>query len=45
MGTSLWAIHEHASIKKMDPLEHEVLIRRLADGICSDWREEYFFGN
>lgn len=44
-GTILWAIHEHYKDRRSDARKHELLIRRLADGLVSDWRGKYFFSN
>ncbi len=45
MGTSLWAIHHHYQHHPSLASKYEVLIRRLADGICDAWRGKYFFWN
>ena len=45
-GTCLWALYEtHKDKKKscQSVNEHEVLIRRLADGLANDWQGKYFF--
>lgn len=44
-GTVLWAIHYYYKDNLHGALEYETLIRRLADGLCSDWKEKYFFHN
>ncbi len=44
-GSVLWAIHFHYRNNLSDALKYETLIRRLADGLCSDWKETHFFQN
>ncbi|MBU1167812.1 hypothetical protein KKC60_05435 [Patescibacteria group bacterium] len=44
-GTILWAIYEHLKDERDKCREHEVLIRRLADGLVSEWKGKYFFKN
>ena len=45
MGSVLWAIHHHFKNNPSEAYKYETLIRRLADGICNDWKETYFFHN
>lgn len=47
MGSTLWAIHEFLAREQNSnkTYSYEALIRRLADGLCSDWHERYFFTN
>lgn len=45
MGSALWAIRHHFKNDLSKVYEYEVLIRRLADGLCDDWRETHFFHN
>lgn len=44
-GTVLWAIFEHFKHKRSKVRPYELLVRRLADGLSSDWRGEFFFTN
>ncbi len=44
-GTVLWSIWEYYQNDLSRAMEFETLIRRLADGLCSDWRGNYFFHN
>jgi len=44
-GISLWAIWHHFENNLSDSVEFETLVRRLADGICNDWKGSYFFTN
>lgn len=44
-GAVLWAIWEHYRQDLTAATKLETLIRRLADGLCSEWRGTYFFRN
>lgn len=44
-GTVLWSIYEHYKDDLSSAEKFETLIRRLADGLCSEWRGSYFFRN
>lgn len=44
-GSVLWAIFEHYRLDLVKSREHEVLIRRLADGLCDAWQGKCFFKN
>lgn len=44
-GSMLWAIYEFYKDDLPKSEKQEVLIRRIADGLCSDWRGKYFFHN
>lgn len=44
-GSILWAIYTHFKENPEAAKKHEVLIRRLADGLCSNWKGKYFFTN
>jgi len=44
-GSVLWAIHFHYKADLSKSLKYETLIRRLADGLCNDWKETHFFHN
>ncbi|MFH1030943.1 MAG: glycoside hydrolase family 15 protein [bacterium] len=45
MGTTLWAIWHHFKDNLSGAYKYETLIRRIADGICSQWKGSYFFKN
>lgn len=45
MGISLWAIWHHFKKNLGDAKKYEILIRRLADGICNAWAGSYFLKN
>src|SRR4030042_2417002 len=45
MGTTLWAIWHHFQGNLSGAYKYEALIRRLSDGICSQWKGAYFFKN
>lgn len=44
-GATLWAIYEHFKENREGCKKYEVLIRRLADGLCAEWKGKYFFRN
>ncbi|MEK7072403.1 MAG: glycoside hydrolase family 15 protein [Patescibacteria group bacterium] len=44
-GAVLWAIWEYYKNNPSQSLKFESLIRRLADGLCNDWKGSYFFHN
>jgi len=44
-GTVLWSIWEYFKDNISETSKYETLIRRLADGLCSDWKGSYFFHN
>lgn len=44
-GSMLWAIYEHYKANPSKALNQEPLIRRLADGLCNEWKGKYFFRN
>lgn len=44
-GTVLWTLWEYYKEDPADAIEYETLIRRLADGLCGDWKGSYFFHN
>ena len=45
MGSALWAIHHHFKDDLSKIYKYETLIRRLANGLCDDWKETHFFHN
>ena len=44
-GSVLWAIYNFYKDDLAKAEKQEVVIRRLADGLCSEWRGKYFFRN
>lgn len=44
-GTVLWALWEHFKEDPSEAMQFETLIRRLADGLCDNWKGSYFFKN
>lgn len=45
-GTTLWAIYDfYKNNLREAQKKQELLIRRLADGLCADWQGKYFFHN
>jgi len=44
-GTTLWNIYEFYKEDLKQAKKHELLIRRLADGLTNDWKGKYFFHN
>jgi glucoamylase len=44
-GTILWTIWEYYRDDPSEAMKYETLIRRLADGLCGDWKGSYFFHN
>ena len=44
-GSVLWAIYHHFKNDLSKVYKYEALIRRLADGLCDDWKETHFFHN
>ena len=44
-GAALWAIYEYYKENLTKCEKQETVIRRLADGLCSEWRGKYFFHN
>lgn len=44
-GTALWALYEFYKNHLSECLCQELLIRRLADGLCADWKGKFFFHN
>lgn len=45
MGITLWAIWRHFKNNISSARNYEILIKRLADGICNEWKGSYFFKN
>lgn len=45
MGATLWAIWHHFKNDISLAGKYELLIKRLADGLCSEWKGAYFFKN
>jgi glucoamylase len=44
-GSVLWSIWEYYRDDPSEALKYETLIRRLADGLTSNWKGSYFFKN
>lgn len=44
-GSALWAIYEYYKNCLSECGRQELLVRRLADGLCADWRGKFFFHN
>ncbi|MFH1192065.1 MAG: glycoside hydrolase family 15 protein [bacterium] len=45
MGVTLFAIWRHFKNNISSASKYEILIKRLADGICGEWKGAYFFKN
>lgn len=45
MGITLWAVWHHFKNNISAAFAYEILIRRLADGLCNEWKGSYFFKN